>query len=148
MKKYSSLILLLVTNTLTAFIFSIPDEVIVRESKSPALKKGFMRFNLPGKIFFPLIETNASVPVSIFNKKGELLIKKAFLFKTKTYSSEENQAFDFGPEEKSPNNFTIDISIDESKKIVKLSTNFVHFFPFDKRNQFNKIKRQNYEIKF
>lgn len=148
MKKYYSLILVLVSNTLTALIFSMPAEVTIKESKTPILKNGFMRFNLSGKLFFPLGKTNTVVPISIFDSKGQLLIKKGLLFKAKINSYEENQSFDFETDEDRRNIYIVDIPIDESKKIINLSTTFLHFFPFNRKNQYLKIKRQNYEIKF
>jgi hypothetical protein len=147
LKKYYSLILLILSNLLTVLLFSGPGEVTKRKEYPPPLKGGHMRLEVPGKLYFPLEKKNTLVPVSLFDQKGILIIKKAFLFKS-IETTIENQSFDLTPNGQSLANFTVDIPIEESWKIAKLPSPFFQFFPFDKENRHPPKKRRAYEIKF
>lgn len=106
-----------------------------------------MRLEVPGKIYFPLEKKNFLVPVSLFNKYGSLIIKKAFLFKS-INTTIKNQEFELTSDGQSLTNYTVDIPIEESWKIAKLPSPFFQFFPFDKKNLHLRKKRRTYEIKF
>lgn len=119
------------------------------KNKYKQTPKGFKRIRLPLKLFVPLLGPK-KIPVSIYSKEKELIVKKAYLLPI----TDEKKGPDISYVEDHYSNtqFTIEVPYKDLKRIIALKDQILMAYPYlDSPFHLKKASRkreQIYEIIF
>jgi len=139
---------ILLTNLLTALIFSGEGGEAKKEYPLPPLKNGYNRLHIPGKLFFPINPNIMTHDISIFDLTGKLVIEKAYLHTKYKTGKAESSEFDLSGDEKR-DYYLIDIPIKVDWKITNRPQTSYLFYPFSQNHKPQKKRNiKNYEVTF